>query len=102
MRTCAFDTWQCYVIWKCCTVHSCHLQCLPVYHSLTPICCALVVFVVQSDKVRGVAVMSPEVREMQQTPVNEDLCELHPLICTVQPLACRPANLLVNSPLRIC
>jgi hypothetical protein len=32
-------------------------------------CCA------QSDKIRGVAVMSPEVREMQKTPVNDDICE---------------------------
>lgn len=29
----------------------------------------------QNEKLRGVAVMSPEVREMQKTPVNDDICE---------------------------
>jgi hypothetical protein len=35
----------------------------------------LLLLVLQYDKVRGVAVMSAEVREMQKTAVNDDICE---------------------------
>ena len=36
------------------------------------VCCPLRV---QYDKIRGVTVMSPAVRDMQKTPVNDDICK---------------------------
>ncbi|WIA13068.1 hypothetical protein OEZ85_006672 [Tetradesmus obliquus] len=42
-------------------------------HSLGGACSIIAAAKVQSDKIRGVAVMSPEVREMQKTPVNDDI-----------------------------
>jgi len=30
---------------------------------------------VQYEKIRGVTVMSPAVRDMQKTPVNDDICK---------------------------
>lgn len=53
--------------WRGCT---CRLTCAV----LRPLCCN-VLCCVQPEKIDGVVVMSPEVREMQKTLVNDDLCE---------------------------
>jgi len=42
-------------------------------HSLGGACSVIAAAKVQYDKIRGVAVMSPAVREMQKTPVNDDI-----------------------------
>lgn len=46
-----------------------------VGHSLGAACSIIAAAKVQDDKIRGVTVMSPEVREMQKTPVNDDICK---------------------------
>eukprot|EP00879_Flechtneria_rotunda_P004661 GHRR01004922.1.p1 GENE.GHRR01004922.1~~GHRR01004922.1.p1 ORF type:complete len:282 (+),score=70.89 GHRR01004922.1:275-1120(+) len=44
-----------------------------VGHSLGGACSIIAAAKLKYDKIRGVAVMSPEVREMQKTPVNDDI-----------------------------
>eukprot|EP00878_Enallax_costatus_P000934 GHUV01001064.1.p1 GENE.GHUV01001064.1~~GHUV01001064.1.p1 ORF type:complete len:693 (+),score=197.31 GHUV01001064.1:200-2278(+) len=44
-----------------------------VGHSLGGACAIIAAAKVQADKIRGVTVMSPEVRQMQKTPVNDDI-----------------------------
>jgi alpha-beta hydrolase superfamily lysophospholipase len=44
-------------------------------HSLGGACSILAAAKLQSDKIRGVVLLSAQVSMMQQSPVNDDICE---------------------------
>jgi alpha-beta hydrolase superfamily lysophospholipase len=49
-------------------------------HSLGGACSILAAAKLQSDKIRGVVLLSAQVSKMRQSPVNDDICERRPVL----------------------